>query len=396
MNKIFFRFILLFAFLAPFGCKSNSKDSEYPAKLKIGAEDTQAYLPLLKGKKVGLVVNQTSTIGETHLLDSLISLGVEVKAIFAPEHGFRGEADAGEHINNDIDAKTGLPIYSLYGKTKKPTESMLKGIDVLVFDIQDVGVRFYTFISTLHYFVETSADYQIPLIILDRPNPNGHYVGGPVREEGFSSFVGVDPIPVVYGLTIGELGYMINQEHWASNRLSDLTVIKCQNYDHKTFYELPIKPSPNLPNIQSIYLYPSICLFEPTQISVGRGTNKQFQVIGGPDIHLGEYSFIPKDMPGAHDPVNEGKTCYGLDLSKVNAKEMGFDLTYLFDFYGKYENKWSFFTSESFFNKLMGNDWVLAGLKNNTPLETLEARWNTDLELFKEKRKKYLLYTDFD
>ena len=396
MNKIFFRFILLFAFLAPFGCKSNSKDSEYPAKLKIGAEDTQAYLPLLKGKKVGLVVNQTSTIGETHLLDSLISLGVEVKAIFAPEHGFRGEADAGEHINNDIDSKTGLPIYSLYGKTKKPTESMLKGIDVLVFDIQDVGVRFYTFISTLHYFVETSADYQIPLIILDRPNPNGHYVGGPVREEGFSSFVGVDPIPVVYGLTIGELGYMINQEHWASNRLSDLTVIKCQNYDHKTFYELPIKPSPNLPNIQSIYLYPSICLFEPTQISVGRGTNKQFQVIGGPDIHLGEYSFIPKDMPGAHDPVNEGKTCYGLDLSKVNAKEMGFDLSYLFDFYRKYENKGSFFTSESFFNKLMGNDWVLVGLKNNTPLETLEARWNTDLELFKEKRKKYLLYTDFD
>ena len=396
MNKIFFRFILLFAFLAPFGCKSNAKDSEYPAKLKIGAEDTQAYLPLLKGKKVGLVVNQTSTIGETHLLDSLISLGVEVKAIFAPEHGFRGEADAGEHINNDIDAKTGLPIYSLYGKTKKPSESMLEGVDVLVFDIQDVGVRFYTFISTLHYFIETSADYQIPLIILDRPNPNGHYVGGPVREEGFSSFVGVDPIPVVYGLTIGELGYMINQEHWASNRLSDLTVIKCQNYDHKTFYELPIKPSPNLPNIQSIYLYPSICLFEPTQISVGRGTNKQFQVIGGPDIHLGEYSFIPKDMPGAHDPVNEGKTCYGLDLSKVNAKEMGFDLSYLFDFYRKYENKGSFFTSESFFNKLMGNDWVLAGLKNNTPLETLEARWNTDLELFKEKRKKYLLYTDFD
>ncbi|KPM50133.1 exo-beta-N-acetylmuramidase NamZ family protein [Jiulongibacter sediminis] len=396
MKKILLKSVLFLFLVSPIACKAKPNSLNSPEKIKVGAESMEEYLPLLKNKNVGLVVNHTSLVSNTHLLDTLLSRDVAVKKIFAPEHGFRGTADAGAQINNEIDSKTGLPIVSLYGKNKKPSSAQLEGIDILIFDIQDVGVRFYTYISTLHYTIEAAAENNIPLLVFDRPNPNGHYVAGPLREEGFESFVGIDPIPVVYGLTIGELAKMINEEKWAYKSPAELTVIKCQGYDHNSEYSLPVKPSPNLPNDQSVYLYPSICLFEPTQISVGRGTNTQFQVIGGPDASLGEYSFTPVDMPGANNPVNEGIKCYGKDLTDIDAKNLGFDLTYLFDFYQNFSNKKDFFTNSRFFNLLAGNSWIQEELVAGKSLEEVEARWQSDLNKFKETRKKYLLYSDFN
>ncbi|AWV98407.1 exo-beta-N-acetylmuramidase NamZ family protein [Arcticibacterium luteifluviistationis] len=396
MDKLLSLLFVILIGLSPLSCKSKANSSNTPEKIKVGAEAMQEYLPLLKGKRVGLIINHTSTIGKTHLLDTLLSSDVNVTAIFAPEHGFRGDADAGAHIDNSKDAKTGISIVSLYGKNKKPTAEQIKGIDIFVFDIQDVGVRFYTYISTLHYIIEAASENNKPLIVLDRPNPNGHYVAGPVLEKEFKSFVGMNPIPVVYGLTMGELAEMINGESWANKTECDLTVIKCENYDHTSAYELPIKPSPNLPNAQSIYLYPSICFFEPTQISVGRGTDNQFQVIGGPDKNLGNYHFIPTDKPGAHNPVNKGIDCYGLDLRKVDAFANGFDLKLLFDFYNNFEKKSSFFTNEKFFNLLTGNSWILKDLKAGKSAEEVQGKWQEDLKAFKTLRKKYLLYTDFE
>jgi uncharacterized protein YbbC (DUF1343 family) len=387
--------VLTFCFLA-ISCKSKANSLETPEKIQVGAEAMGEYLPLLKGKRVGLVVNHTSMIQYTHLLDTLLSRGVDVKTIFAPEHGFRGTADAGAHIDNSKDAKTSISIVSLYGNNKKPNKEQLENIDVLVFDIQDVGVRFYTYISTLHYVMEAAAENQKAIIVLDRPNPNGHYVAGPVLEKSFKSFVGMNTIPVVYGLTIGELAQMMNGENWIGKTQCHLTIIKCKNYDHKTSYELPIKPSPNLPNAQSVWLYPSICLLEPTQISVGRGTDTQFQVIGGVDKNLGSYKFIPADKPGAQNPVNEGLTCYGQDLTKIDAKGLGFDMSYLFDFYQKSSKKETFFTNEKFFNLLAGNDSILADLKAGRKLSEVEAKWQNDLQEFKKLRKNYLLYPDFE
>ncbi len=396
IKRYFPALVVLLLILSPFGCKSNSKNLNSPEKIKVGAESMDRYLPLLEGKNVGLVINHTSLIGETHLLDSLRSQDVRIEKIFAPEHGFRGEADAGAHISNGVDKKTGIPIVSLYGKNKKPTDEQLKGLDILVFDIQDVGVRFYTYISTLHYIIQAAAENGVPLIVLDRPNPNGHYVGGPVLEKGFESFVGMNTIPVVYGLTIGELANMINEEHWASEKECDLTVVKCQGYDHTSNYSLPIKPSPNLPNDQSIWLYPSICLLEPTQISVGRGTDLQFQVLGGPDSNLGSYTFTPVDKPGANNPVNEGKKCYGYDLSKIHARDLGFDLKWLFELYNNYQDKSHFFSNEEFFDLLAGNSWIRKDLKAGKPLAEVEKKWQEPLNQFKTLRKKYLLYTDFE
>ncbi|WP_341225022.1 DUF1343 domain-containing protein [uncultured Arcticibacterium sp.] len=395
MEKLSSLLFVILIGLLPLSCKSKANSSNTPEKIEVGAEAMQEYLPLLKGKRVGLVINHTSTIGETHLLDTLLKSDVNVTAIFAPEHGFRGEADAGAHIDNSKDAKTGISIVSLYGKNKKPTSAQIKDIDIFVFDIQDVGVRFYTYISTLHYIVESAAENNKPLIVLDRPNPNGHYVAGPVLEKEFKSFVGMNPIPVVYGLTMGELAGMINRESWANDLQCDLTVIKCKNYDHKSKYDLPIKPSPNLPNTQSIYLYPSICFFEPTKISVGRGTGNQFQVIGGPDKNLGSYHFVPTSKPGAQNPVNKGVDCYGLDLTEVDAFGNGFDLNLLFDFYNKFEKKESFFTNEKFFNLLAGNSYILEDLKAGKSAEEVEAKWQEGLTSFKTLRKKYLLYPDF-
>ncbi|MFT6879722.1 MAG: hypothetical protein ACJARG_000648 [Arcticibacterium sp.] len=387
--------VLLFCFVA-IGCKSKANSSNTPKKIKVGAEAMSKYLPLLEEKRVGLVVNHTSLVGHTHLLDTLLSRNIDIGTIFAPEHGFRGKADAGAHIGNSKDGKTGIPIVSLYGKNKKPSIEQLAEIDILVFDIQDVGVRFYTYISTLHLIIEAAAERDIPVLVLDRPNPNGHLVEGPVLEPGFESFVGMNPLPIIYGLSIGELAIMINSEAWANDKPADLTVIPCENYTHNSSYSLPVKPSPNLPNLQSILLYPSICLFEPSQISVGRGTDSQFQVIGGPDKNLGTFVFVPEDKPGAQNPVNEGLTCYGADLTRINARGIGFDLSYLFGFYKKFENKKSFFTNERFFNQLVGNAWIKEDLEAGKSSEEVEGKWQADLQEFKLLRKKYLLYPDFE
>lgn len=370
-----------------------STQIDVPKNLKIGAEQTNLYVPYLKDKTVALVVNHTSMIGKTHLADSLLSLGIKIKTIFAPEHGFRGTADAGEHVANGIDIKTGVPIVSLYGANKKPSSAQLEGIDILIFDIQDVGARFYTYTSTMHYVMEACAEQSKKLLILDRPNPNGHYVDGQVLDKKFASFVGLNPVPVVHGCTVGELAQMINGEGWLSgNKKCNMQVIKCLGYKHSMAYNPPIATSPNLPNLQSMLLYPSICFFEGTEVSVGRGTDKQFQVIGSPNPMNGTFTFTPEDKPGAKNPPQKGKLCYGEDLSTIDARKQEFTLKYLIAFYQKSENKAKFFSSPSFFDKLAGSDTlrkqIIAGMNE----KQIRMSWKEDLEKYKAMRKKYLLY----
>ncbi len=367
------------------------------AQIQTGADQTNLYVPSLKGKRVGMVVNHTSVIkragGYTHLVDSLQALGLTIKTIFAPEHGFRGQASAGEKVDNSRDAKTGISIVSLYGKNYKPTPAQLDSLDVLLFDIQDVGARFYTYISTMHYAMEAAAEAGKPFIVLDRPNPNGHLVDGPVLDPAFKSFVGMHPIPVVHGLTVGELAGMINGEKWlAGGRQVSLTVIPVKNYTHATPYELPIAPSPNLPNLQSILLYPSICFFEGTVVSVGRGTDKQFQVIGSPNPKNGRFQFTPTDKPGAVNPPNEGQLCYGLDLTQVNARKQGFTLKYVIDFYEKAPEKDKFFLKGNFIDKLYGSDQLRKQLIAGVKESAIRKSWEPALSQYKAKRKGYLLY----
>ena len=366
-----------------------------------GASRISMYLPHLKGKKVSVVANQTSVVDQTHLVDTLLALGVNVVAVFAPEHGFRGDAGAGETIKNGTDAKTGLPLVSLYGKNKKPTAEMLKNTDVILFDIQDVGARFYTYISTMHYVMEAAVEQGKEMIILDRPNPNGFYVDGPVLDPKFQSFVGMHPIPVVHGLTVGELAGMILGEGWIkSTNQSFLKVIPCENYSHQDLYIPPVKPSPNLPNIASIYMYPSLCWFEGTIVSVGRGTDKPFQIIGYPDNTTGKFQFTPVDIPGtAMDPPHEGKQCSGHDLREFGS----FYFTssrqlYLEWIVGLYENapdKKGFFTSPDFFDKLAGTDQLRLQLIEGKKASDIRNTWQKELDAYKMKRKKYLLYPDF-
>lgn len=393
-------FITLF-FNSCFSRSQNIKEitkTRFPTattSIMVGADQYPQYEKYLKGKKVALLVNQTSALSntKTHLLDFLISKKVNVVKIFSPEHGFRGVADAGEKIANDKDSKTGLPIISLYGKSKKPTKEALENVDVLLFDIQDVGARFYTYISTMHYAMQACADNNKQMIILDRPNPNGYYVAGPILDLKYKSFVGMHPIPIVHGLTVGELALMINRENWLdSTRKCNLVVIPVKNYHHKMRYELPIKPSPNLPNAQSILLYPSLCLFEGTTISVGRGTNKPFQIIGAPDSLLGKFTFTPQSTIGAaKNPMYEGKVCYGIDLSNT---QQTFTLKYLIDFYKNSTDKDAFFNN--FFSKLIGNSTVAQQIKNGESESAISTSWNADLIAYKIKRKKYLLYKDFE
>jgi uncharacterized protein YbbC (DUF1343 family) len=392
MNLTFIKntFVLLNLWVAT-ACASTQAD--VPKSLKTGAEQTNLYVSDLKGKTIALVVNHTSIIGKTHLADSLLSLGLKIKTIFAPEHGFRGTADAGEHVANGIDKKTGLPIVSLYGSNKKPSAAQLEGIDVVIFDIQDVGARFYTYTSTMHYVMEACAEQSKKLLILDRPNPNGHYVDGQVLDKKFASFVGLNPVPVVHGCTVGELALMINGEGWlAGNKKCNLQIIKCLGYKHSTAYNPPIATSPNLPNLQSMLLYPSICFFEGTEVSVGRGTDKQFQIIGSPNSKNGSFTFTPEDKPGAKNPPQKGKLCYGEDLSKIDARKQEFTLKYVIDYYQKSDNKTKFFSSPSFFDKLAGSDTtrkqIMAGL---TEMQ-IRASWKADLDKYKTIRKKYLLY----
>ena len=369
---------------------------EASAQVLPGAYQTKEYLPMLKDKKVGIVSNQSSLIGRTHLVDSLLSSHINIIRVFAPEHGFRGKAEAGAHIANGKDPKTGLEVISLYGKNKKPTPAQLDGIDIMVFDLQSVGLRFYTYISTLTYIMEACAEKHIPLIILDRPNPNGHYIDGPVLESDCKSFVGLLPIPVVYGMTDGELARMINGESWLTDGITcDINIIKIKNYDHDTEYELPIKPSPNLPNFQSVYLYASLCFFEGTPISIGRGTEKPFQHIGYPGYPQHQYSFTPKSIPGvsAH-PKFENQICYGIDLSNtyqnISEKPHRLNLSYLIEFYQSYPKKEKFFNS--FFKKLAGTSQLEQQITNGLSENKIRQSWQKALNDFKRKREKYLLY----
>src|SRR5690606_910407 len=323
------------------------------SKVEVGADQLDILLPKLTNKSVALVVNHTSLVGNTHLADTLMASGVTVRKVFAPEHGFRGAAADGEKISDGVDSRTGLPIVSLYGANRKPTPEQLADVDVVIFDIQDVGTRFYTYISTMHYVMEACAEQGKKLIILDRPNPNGHYVDGPIRTPALKSFVGMHPIPIVHGLTVGELSGMINGEGWLENGVKcDVDVIRIKNWGHNDFYSVPVKPSPNLPNDQAIRLYPSLCLFEGTVISVGRGTQTPFLIIGNPEFAGLPYQFTPRPIPGmSNHPPHEGKVCYGLDLREAEVKPR-LDLKYLLDFYQKYPDKENFFTGS--FDRLAG------------------------------------------
>ncbi len=364
-----------------------------------GANQTSLYLPLLKDKKVGIVANQTSVIFKdktskqyTHLVDSLLALNIKVTKVFAPEHGFRGVADAGEYIESGIDKTTGLPILSLYGKNRKPPKHFLDNVDVMLFDIQDVGVRFYTYISTLHYVMETSAELNIPVIILDRPNPNAHYIDGPVLEKELKSFVGMHPVPVVYGMTIGEYGNMINGEGWLDNGVTcDLTVVQLQNYTHDLEYDLPIKPSPNLPNATSINLYPSICFFEGTSVSCGRGTEMQFQIFGAPFLPEDKFyfRFTPQPNFGSKKPKHNGETCFGIDLR--NTKRLSeIKLDWLITAYENTADKENFFNS--FFSKLAGTHKLQSQVEQGLPAKIIKTTWESDLKAFDKVRENYLLY----
>ncbi|MFT7067024.1 MAG: hypothetical protein ACJAUO_002612 [Sediminicola sp.] len=365
--------------------------------LIIAANRTQEYLPLLRNKKVGVVANQTSVIfkkqGHTHLVDSLLSLQVDVKKVFAPEHGFRGEADAGEAVNDGLDTKTGLPLISLYGKNKKPSDEQLQGLDVVLFDIQDVGVRFYTYIATLQLVMEACAKNNIPVIVLDRPNPNASYVDGPTMEAKNTSFLGMTTIPLVYGMTIGEYAQMLNGEGWLEANLNaDITVIPLKNYTHNTDYHLPIRPSPNLPNDKSINLYPSLGLFEGTNVNAGRGTEFQFQRYGASFLNPSAYDFnyVPKPNFGSKSPKEEGKTCYGKDLSN-SPKLQRVTLAWLLDAHKNSADKTKFFLTDSF-TKHSGTEKLQQQIEAGLSEDAIKKTWQTDLDAFRKIRIKYLMY----
>ena len=351
------------------------------------------YLPLLEGKQVGVVGNQTSIIGETHLVDTLLTLGIDIRKIYTPEHGFRGTADAGAKVNSGKDEKTGLPIVSLYGKNKKPTAEMLQGIDVILFDLQDVGVRFYTYISTMSYVMEAAAENHIPVIVLDRPNPNGFYVDGPVLRTENKSFVGMHEVPVVYGMTIGEYAKMVNGEGWLKGDITcDLTVIPIKEYNRNAIYELPVKPSPNLPNWESVYLYPTLCFFEGTNVSVGRGTDTPFQIFGHPDMR-GGFSFTPQSTSGASKPLLEGQQCRGENLVEYAHDYANNDnqlhLEWIIDAYQQLKEKGFF---KDYFRLLAGNKQMQRDIESGKNADEIRASWQNDLGAFKTIRAKYLLY----
>ena len=370
-----------------------------PLKAQIipAAMATHEYIPLLKGRSVGFVGNHTSLIGETHLVDHLIAEGVRVRKVFSPEHGFRGNAAAGEKVENGIDPRTGLPVVSLYGSHKKPTPEDLEGIDLILFDIQDVGVRFYTYISTLTLVMEAAAENGIPVVVLDRPNPLGWYIDGPVLDPVFSSFVGMHPVPVVYGMTIGEYARMVNGERWLKDGVQcDLKVIPCKGYTHASRYELPVPPSPNLPNSMAITLYPSLCFFEGTPVSIGRGTEMPFQVIGAPWLPVNDFSFTPKPTDAAPHPKLEGVECRAVDLRNF-AKYFLADyhqlyLYWLVDAYAASPDKSGFFTS--FFDKLAGTDELRKMIQAGYSVEDIRSTWEDDIRTFKEMRAKYLIYPE--
>ncbi|WP_029035699.1 exo-beta-N-acetylmuramidase NamZ family protein [Salinimicrobium terrae] len=410
MSFRFFKSTFLFLFITATACGNNSgKPSAGPAEaqkdtvttevsqdLKLGAERTAHFLPILKGKKVGLVGNQTSIIpteaGNVHLVDTLLALDVDLRKVFAPEHGFRGTADAGEAVEDGKDPRTGLPVISLYGNNKKPTKNQLEGLDIILFDLQDVGARFYTYISTLHYVMEAAAENDIQVIVFDRPNPNGHYIDGPVLEPAHKSFVGMHSVPVVHGMTIGEYAKMINGEDWLEKGIkAPLQVIEMENYNHNMSYVLPVKPSPNLPNAKAINLYPSLAFFEGTNVNAGRGTSKQFQVFGSPFLPKEKYpySYVPQSSEGAKSPKHLGKTIYGKDLS--NTPHLDYiNLEWLIEAYNRTSQKGGFFNS--FFTNLAGTTKLREQIEAGLSAEEIRETWKKDLEGFEEIRRKYLIY----
>lgn len=406
MKKSVFITLLMVIFIA---CKSSensnvqsteviTQDTAAKAseQIVLGAERLDQYINLLKGKRVATVVNQTSTIGETHIVDTLRSLGINIVKVFAPEHGFRGDHSAGAVIANGKDVKTGLSVVSLYGKNKKPNETMLADVDVVVFDIQDVGVRFYTYISTMHYVMEACAEQGKQVLVLDRPNPNGFYVDGPILEPAYKSFIGMHPIPTVHGLTVGELAGMINGEKWLKGELTcDVTVVPCDNYTHDSMYQLPIKPSPNLPNMNSVYLYPYLGMFEGTNVSIGRGTDEPFQLVGRPGFQS-DFAFKPVSIPGVSDhPKYENEICTGMRVDDVangdlfSNPRMKLDWLILFYQSNKTENGPYF---KAFFYKLAGNKTLREQIEKGMSENEIRKTWESDLVKYREMRKKYLLY----
>lgn len=426
MTKINFVFLLTL-FVVGINCSAQKKTINNTTSILPAAERLDQYLHLLKGKNIAVFANQTSMVGNTHLVDTLKKAGINIKVIFGPEHGFRGTAEAGKHVDGrDIDKKTGVPVVSLYGNKRKPSRQDLEGVNLLLFDIQDVGVRFYTYISSLQDYMETALANNLPLVVLDRPNPNGFYVDGPVLEEKFRSFLGMQPIPIVYGMTIGEYAQMILHEQWLSKAANaqfrkimatrfmegstyfQLIVIPCGNYTHKSKYVLPVRPSPNLPEIQSIYWYPSTCFFEATPISEGRGTEKPFQIFGHPSLPKTMYAFVPEPRDYAKEYKPYGKTCYGWNLSdapeevlkKVDNK---IQLKYLLEAYRLFPKKDSFFIlpksgkeEEVFFNRLAGNASLMQQIKKGVSEKEIRKSWQPRLNAFKKIRKKYLMYPDFE
>ena len=359
-----------------------------------GAYQTETYFQLLANKNLALVTNHTGVIDETHLVDTLLASDMRVEVIFAPEHGFRGKEDAGKKLESGTDSKTGLPIISLYGKHVKPTAQDLSGINMVVFDIQDVGARFYTYLSTLHYVMESCAELNIPLIVLDRPNPNGHYVDGPVLDSNVRSFVGLHPVPVVYGMTIGEYALMINGEGWLENQIQcELTVVKCKNYRHDSVYDLPIDPSPNLRSSIAISWYPSLCFFEGTEVSVGRGTDRPFEMYGHPAMDSVDFQFTPVPAVGASDPKHSFSTCKGVDLSEYGLPRFSeLQLKHLLDAHRLTGSTQRFFSSPSFFDKLAGTKDLRMQILEGKSESEIRSTWKPGLEKFKTVRKKYLLY----
>lgn len=363
--------------------------------VKVGAEITDAYFPLIRGKRVAVMSNQTGRVGNEHLVDLLIRNKFNVVGIFSPEHGFRGTADAGEHVANSVDEKTGVPVWSLYGSgSGKPSADKMEKFDVLLFDLQDVGLRFYTYYASMARLMDACAEHSKKMIVLDRPNPNGFFVDGPILDMKHKSGVGWLPVPVVHGMTLGELALMINGEKWLpQGRICDVTVIPCQNYTHQTRYELPVAPSPNLPNTQSVYLYPSTCLFEGTVVSLGRGTSFPFQVYGHPDYKGSDFSFTPHSVPGAKNPPLLNKKCYGVDLRNVSQEyiwENGFDLSYVIDAYKNLKMGDKFFTG--FFEKLVGVDYIRQDIIAGKSAQEIKDKWYCDVVKFKQQRRPYLLY----
>jgi uncharacterized protein YbbC (DUF1343 family) len=399
---------LIFFFFTVVACHSQKErspeaqapsiDASAPQTLRMGAEQLDSWLPALRGKRLALLVNHTALVGKRHLVDTLLALGADVKKIFGPEHGFRGDAADGETVKNGVDVKSGLPVISLYGKNKKPTAAQLADVDAVIFDIQDVGTRFYTYISSMHYLMESCAENKKMVVILDRPNPHGSYIDGPMLEPAQKSFVGMHPIPVVHGLTVGELANMINGEGWLGTGMTcELRIVPMKNWKHSDRYLLPIYPSPNLPNNQAIALYPSLCFFEGTVISVGRGTEMPFQVIGNPELKQYSFTFTPRTIKGvANNPLHEHKVCYGIDLRGATVPPR-LDLSYLINMYNAYPDKENFFYNpfdRHYIDKLAGTPALREQIKKGMTEEQIRETWQKNLAEYRAMRQKYLLYEE--